>query len=49
MSIVYLLAPLALLMGGGFLAAFCWSVSQGQCDDLETPATRILDERKSRK
>ena len=42
MSIVFLLLPIALLLGFGFLAAFIWSVDQGQFDDLETPAHRIL-------
>jgi cbb3-type cytochrome oxidase maturation protein len=42
MNIVYVLAPLALCLGLSFLAAFLWSALQGQCDDLETPAHRML-------
>lgn len=42
MSIVYLLLPIALLMGFAFLGAFMWTASEGQYDDLETPAHRIL-------
>lgn len=42
MNIIYLLLPVAILLGGGFLAAFIWGASQGQYDDLETPAHRIL-------
>ena len=42
MNIVLLLLPVALLLGFGFLAAFIWSASDGQFDDLETPAHRIL-------
>ena len=42
MNIIYLLLPIAIFMGGGFLAAFIWSASRGQYDDLETPAHRIL-------
>ncbi len=42
MNILYLLVPMALLMGFGFLAAFVWGASRGQYDDLETPAHRIL-------
>ncbi|MFN7684892.1 MAG: cbb3-type cytochrome oxidase assembly protein CcoS [Oligoflexia bacterium] len=42
MNIVFLLMPLALLLGGAFLAAFAWTVKKGQYDDLETPAHRIL-------
>lgn len=42
MSIIFLLLPVALLLGLGFLGAFIWGASQGQYDDLETPAHRIL-------
>jgi cbb3-type cytochrome oxidase maturation protein len=34
--------PMALLMGLGFLIAFLYGVSDGQFDDAETPAHRIL-------
>ncbi len=44
MSVVFLLAPLALALGGLFLAAFLWGASNGQFDDLDTPAHRILTE-----
>lgn len=49
MTIIYLLIPLALLLGIGFLVAFIKMSIDGQYDDLETPAHRILieDERKS--
>lgn len=54
MNIVYLLLPFALLLGGGFLFAFIWTVKNDQYDDLETPAHRLLleettDERDSNK
>lgn len=42
MSVIFLLMPLALLLGFGFLAGFIWMVRDGQCEDLETPAHRIL-------
>lgn len=42
MNIIYLLLPIALLLGFGFLAAFVFSASRGQYDDLETPAHRVL-------
>ena len=42
MSIIFLLMPIALLMGLGFLVAFLRMASQGQYDDLETPAFRML-------
>lgn len=44
MNILYLIIPISLLLGGGFLAAFAWSVQNGQNDDLETPALRILED-----
>lgn len=42
MSVIYLLVPLALLVGGLFVAAFIWATRRGQFDDLETPAVRML-------
>ena len=51
MSIIYILLPIALLLGFGFLLAFIRSSSTGQYDDLDTPAHRILldDETPERK
>jgi cbb3-type cytochrome oxidase maturation protein len=46
MNIVLFLVPFALLLGGGFVAAFIWANSQGQYDDLVTPAERVLFEEK---
>ena len=42
MEIVFLLLPLSLLLAGGALAGYLWSVRNGQYDDLDTPAHRIL-------
>lgn len=42
MSIVIYLIPAALTLGGLGLAAFFWSLSSGQYDDLEGAAARIL-------
>lgn len=42
MSVMYILLPLALIFAGIFVAAFIWAVRQGQLDDLETPAARML-------
>jgi cbb3-type cytochrome oxidase maturation protein len=42
MSMIYILLPIALLLSFGFLLAFIRASSQGQYDDLETPAHRIL-------
>ena len=47
MNIIYVLMPLALLLGLGFAVAFVWSAMRGQYEDLETPAHRmLLEERK---
>ena len=40
-SLVYLV-PLALVLGGGALWAFLWSLKSGQYDDLDGAAQRIL-------
>lgn len=42
MNIVYFLLPMALLLGGGFVASFVFAAMKGQYDDLETPAHRLL-------
>ncbi|MBR9828693.1 MAG: cbb3-type cytochrome oxidase assembly protein CcoS [Oceanospirillales bacterium] len=42
MDILYLLIPLAIILAGVATWAFFWSVKQGQFDDLESPAHRIL-------
>lgn len=43
MSILMMMIPLALLLGGCFLGAFIWATMGGQFDDSVTPAHRILD------
>jgi cbb3-type cytochrome oxidase maturation protein len=42
MSVIYIVLPLALAFAGIAVWAFIWAVRQGQLDDLETPAARIL-------
>jgi cbb3-type cytochrome oxidase maturation protein len=42
MSVIYLVLPLALIIVGGAVLAFVWSAKNGQYDDLETPAVRVL-------
>jgi cbb3-type cytochrome oxidase maturation protein len=42
MSIVFMLMPIALLLGLVFLISFIFAARQGQFDDLETPSYRIL-------
>ncbi len=42
MNILYLLIPIALLLGITFLIAFLWTIRRGQFDDLDTPPLRML-------
>jgi cbb3-type cytochrome oxidase maturation protein len=42
MSVIYIVLPLALVLGGAALAAFLWAVQKGQFEDLETPALRLV-------
>jgi cbb3-type cytochrome oxidase maturation protein len=44
MTTLYIILPLALLIAAGALAAFAWSVRDGQLDDLDTPPRRMLDD-----
>ena len=42
MSVIYFLIAIGILVAGGFLAAFIWSVRSGQYDDDYTPSVRML-------
>jgi cbb3-type cytochrome oxidase maturation protein len=42
MEILYLLIPLSVVLAFLIGAAFWWSVANGQFDDMEGPAHRIL-------
>ena len=42
MQVIIVLIGAALLVAGGFLAAFLWAVRSGQYDDLYTPSVRML-------
>ncbi len=42
MSIILVLIPLGLVLVAIALAAFFWAVGNGQFDDLDSPAWRIL-------
>ena len=42
MNALYLLVPLALLLASGGVGLFWWATHDGQFDDLETPAMRVL-------
>jgi cbb3-type cytochrome oxidase maturation protein len=42
MSIVFMLIPIAMLLGMTFLLSFVFAAREGQFDDLETPPNRML-------
>ena len=42
MSVVFVVLPVALLLGAAFVGAFVWATRRGQFDDLTTPAMRAL-------
>lgn len=44
MDILYLLVPLSVLLALLIGVLFWWSVGDGQFDDLESPARKILDD-----
>lgn len=48
MSQVIFLIPIALFLGLLGLAAFVWSIKNGQYDDLQGAAARILDDEEER-
>jgi cbb3-type cytochrome oxidase maturation protein len=47
MNVLLLLLLISLVIAGGFLLAFFWSVRDGQFDDDYSPARRILFEGKT--
>ena len=44
MGVIILLIIVSVLVAGGFLIAFLWSVNKGQMEDDYTPSVRILFE-----
>jgi cbb3-type cytochrome oxidase maturation protein len=42
LSALFVLIGFSMLVAGGFLAAFLWSVNKGQFDDDYTPSIRML-------
>lgn len=42
MNVIILLIIASIVIAGGFLIAFMWSVKDGQYDDNYSPANRIL-------
>jgi cbb3-type cytochrome oxidase maturation protein len=41
MSVIFIVLPLALILGGLAVAACIWATSRGQFDDLDTPPLRV--------
>jgi cbb3-type cytochrome oxidase maturation protein len=48
MSVLFLAVPIALLFAGGAVLAFWLAARQGQFDDLDTPAWRVLQDEADR-
>ena len=44
MSVIYIALPIALFLAILAVSGFIWSVREGQLDDLDTPAVRMLHE-----
>ncbi|MFY7873872.1 MAG: cbb3-type cytochrome oxidase assembly protein CcoS [Pirellula sp.] len=44
MSVLYVALPVALLLGGSALVACLLCIRNGQYDDLESPAMRMLND-----
>jgi cbb3-type cytochrome oxidase maturation protein len=42
MSVILVLVAFSVMLAGGFLAAFFWSVRNGQYDDTYSASVRIL-------
>lgn len=42
MSVIIILLIISILIAGGFLMGFLWSVKDGQFDDQQSPAQRML-------
>ena len=46
MSVIIILLIVSICIAGGFLIAFLWSVKDGQFDDDQSPAHKILFDNK---
>ena len=42
MEVIFVLLPLAIMLGVAFLVFFIWAAKSGQYDDLDTPSVRML-------
>lgn len=49
LSVLYFMIPISLLLGACFLVGFIWAAKNGQYEDLENPAIRILFEKEDTK
>ena len=49
MSVIIILLAASILMATGFLGAVLWSLKNGQYDDIQSPAQRMLFENKINK
>jgi cbb3-type cytochrome oxidase maturation protein len=48
MSVLIILLLVSIIVAGGFLVAFLWSLKDGQMDDNFSPSVRILfDDKKT--
>ena len=48
MSVLIILLLVSIIVAGGFLVAFLWSMKDGQMDDDFSPAVRILFDDKTK-
>lgn len=44
MNVLYIMIPISLFLGLGFVLFFIWGVKTGQFDDTETPPHRIFED-----
>lgn len=44
MNALFFLLPLSLVLLGASICAFCWSIRNGQFDDLERHGLDVLDD-----
>jgi cbb3-type cytochrome oxidase maturation protein len=49
MSVIILLIIVSVCIAGGFAITLIWSINDGQFDDIESPAERMLFENKKSK
>jgi len=49
MSVIFVVLPLALIIVGAALWAYVWAAREGQFDDMDTPALRMLRDEEKQK